>query len=34
MTNPASAGMGIPGGAGNGQLPEEDFNRTLMDKMM
>ena len=30
---PGSAGAGGPGG-GNGAVPEEDFNRTLMDKMM
>ena len=26
--------LGRGPGSGNGQMPEEDFNRTLMDKMM
>ena len=30
---PGSAGAGGPGSS-NGSMPEEDFNRTLMDKMM
>lgn len=34
MASPRPGGGAIPGGAGNGQMPEVDFNRTLMDKMM
>jgi hypothetical protein len=38
MASPRPGGGMIPGAGGaagpNGQIPEEDFNRTLMDKMM